>query len=326
MIRLTPTQGQDILALLEITKRTDERYADVVVPIEEQIADQLRHPDHTTELLDTIAELLASPKAKTLLSHQMLADLRAAVLRPSELAKVRVVKDTFMVCAHCGTGFAEGEVATMYGQLPHCGTCRHPEIMTCSGCRTKRPLNTIMRLIQKMVKECKICEKHRADGTPLPIVPPPAVPVPDDDGPLRLGGTGRVDDGRTVTTARHRPTAVGRATTEWVQAVAGNTRATMTPTQMDTLRREADLNFRQGQNLNVPMTWTADAVVPTTHPAATPPQARFIMNDPGAVGAGTLQDRARTGFIRRDEERAARGIIEQAGMYRRDTLDGDEDE
>jgi hypothetical protein len=139
--------------------------------IADQILDQLDHPGHQTELIDTIAGLIMMKTSRTAISTAVLQALQKAVLNPKELATVKAAVRNGMICARCDRQMMEGEAMTLVGQDAYCWGCVKPTMLYCSGCQGHMTMpNGFSRLFTKEIKACGRC-KVKAEQTAEEIRP-----------------------------------------------------------------------------------------------------------------------------------------------------------
>jgi hypothetical protein len=168
VIRLNERQGQAVAEAIRFGIGAIDRA--VLDEITKNIEEQLSAPGHTADLVDTIAKLLQTKNAKTVISNQLLAALQKAILSPKELASAKAQMATAQHCAGCGRKLRNGEIVTMQDQYCFCFTCIVPSSHFCHSCEgyVGVPQSGLSRLLTKAVKECPSC-KAIADGTPLKV-------------------------------------------------------------------------------------------------------------------------------------------------------------
>jgi len=115
------------------------------------LADQIDHPNHIQDMLDKVARLLTST---TVINGRVLTQLRAAILSPSELAKVEAADKITGGCYQCGSEIREGEIASQYDGRMVCVRCMTPVIASCKSCNQMLDLPGIGRILSKVYKSC----------------------------------------------------------------------------------------------------------------------------------------------------------------------------
>lgn len=169
----------------------------------ENIRAQFDHPNHNRDMLDLVAELLASTKARLVMSPQLLSKLRSAILNPRELATVQALSKESKCCTACYRELVTGEMVSIHGNDIYCTKCVMPEVYSCGGCNKSLTMPTgINRILQKATKECPHCgtaAKLAATEAPAATQATPAPPaittLPPDDG--RVFYAPVTDDGTT---------------------------------------------------------------------------------------------------------------------------------
>lgn len=151
MVRLTNEQGRWVLDALRGAKPgTAKQLADTIEM-------QLNSPHHDQDLIETIAEIIATPTARLVLGGALLTNLREAVLSPRELARVRALQHTWQSCCRCGGKISDREITSMSGQQVYCANCLTPTLHTCPKCKQVHPLPGIDRLVKKHTVACAVC-------------------------------------------------------------------------------------------------------------------------------------------------------------------------
>ena len=140
------------------------------------IDEQLATPTHAKDLVDIVADILASPKAKVILTGDFLVALRLAILSPRELAKVNALAAEWAGCTKCARKISDGGITSLYGQSPYCIHCHFPQSFNCPNCNSHQTLpDAIYRIIRKLIKECKVCANKATD----PTIAPEFIPADD---------------------------------------------------------------------------------------------------------------------------------------------------
>lgn len=126
------------------------------------VREQLDSPRYADDLIDVMVKVLSSPKCATVLTGSFLSTLRGALLRPTEIAKVRAMAEVYQGCHNCGEKIFNGEIVSFHDQNVLCVRCLVPELAPCGGCKRKLNLPGISRIISKITKECGYCQQDPA--------------------------------------------------------------------------------------------------------------------------------------------------------------------
>src|SRR3990167_6395080 len=116
MIRLTNDQGAAILRIIG----GGNPHGHPLQLIEQQIEDQLNHGHKMPDLIELISQVLSSNKSKMILGGSFLTALREVLLKPSEIAHLKALSDTYQCCIKCGTTIRNGEICTVQNQAIFC--------------------------------------------------------------------------------------------------------------------------------------------------------------------------------------------------------------
>jgi hypothetical protein len=170
MIRISTEYARELLAFMEVVEASDEKLKiatdSLLGVIRTSIQGQLDNPRYAEDLLDTVARILGSPKAKVAISGQFVTLLRQAILSPREAAKLSSMAENHQACGRCGNAIGNGEMASLHAQQPFCSTCSMPTTISCGTCRAPISFpDSIYRIVKKVTKECQVCEQKKAPPT-----------------------------------------------------------------------------------------------------------------------------------------------------------------
>lgn len=174
MVRLTTQQAEYLVSIFDGTYT--EGLRDIVASVKEQ----LRAPDHTHDLLSTVAEALADPRGRGIGSTALDA-LRRSVLSPMELAKYQALLTRGNVCKSCGHELITDELCISHGRDFYCATCLSPEWVSCHSCSEPIDVSGCRRTIERARKKhtCKPrVEDPPADVDRWVVVSAPSPPDP----------------------------------------------------------------------------------------------------------------------------------------------------
>lgn len=157
MIRITEEQGRWLTTFFEALRQqgtvpaAGSRSEAHLQLLETTITEQAAAPSHAADLVDKIAAILLDPSIREL-GHGSLAQLRAAVLSPKELASVTSRLERPISCRDCGNSIGEEEVCSRLGQYIYCYRCCPPLRVRCSKCEDGVDISQIHRTIERAVE------------------------------------------------------------------------------------------------------------------------------------------------------------------------------
>ena len=168
MIRLTNDQGIMVLDLLDGPEA--RKLSDREAKLSDQIREQIDHPDHQKDLVETVAALMTSSRARIVLHGTLLQTLRDALLSPRELASLKTLVKTYQACGKCGKRIYDGEMMTMAEQGAYCNNCAPPLSYPCSHCKLSIVVPSgVSRVLTKRSKECNCRTSGAAPSSHLDL-------------------------------------------------------------------------------------------------------------------------------------------------------------
>jgi len=163
VVRLSDNEAKTVLDLLMHPESNDR---ETQTSLMEKIRDRLQNQSTKTDLIDVMANILNTRKAKNVLTGAVLESLEEAILSPRETARLEALASTNIGCASCGISLQLCEMTTIGGQNVYCTLCSIPSRIRCSTCRQ---LHDAPRGVgDSMLKTSKECgHKGAVDYAPM---------------------------------------------------------------------------------------------------------------------------------------------------------------
>lgn len=187
MVRLDNDSAAALVALLRNQALPEEIRLAVG-----SMQEQLDRPQFHGEVVERLAEIVARPNARSILSGEALVRMRRALLSPREMAELEATTRKGVGCINCGRKIASHELCTIDGMNIYCYRCIKPAYLSCK-CGDLKKLDLNAKILRTQ-RECKLC--HRIEKGEAPAAP--ADPLLGDarDAALPQWRAGRLDPPR----------------------------------------------------------------------------------------------------------------------------------